>query len=93
MLKDVFGFAAHQEKATNGLENKLTLTRSSDNSVLDKDTATNIGKIKINSFEWYVAHYTPSIPIQARLSEQILSGVPTEFKFVERSIFMKEVNT
>ena len=27
MLKDVFGFAEHQEKATYGLGYKLTLTR------------------------------------------------------------------
>ena len=32
MLKDVFGFSEHQEKATYGLGYKLTLTRNTDNS-------------------------------------------------------------
>ena len=49
MLRNVFGFAEHQEKATFGLAYKLVLTRISDNSVLNKDNATNVGKIKIIS--------------------------------------------
>ena len=32
-LKDIFGFAEHQGKATYGLGYKLTLTRNSDNAV------------------------------------------------------------
>ena len=54
MLRDIFGLAEHQEKATYGLGCMLFLTRNSDNSVLNKDNATNIGKIKNNSIEWYV---------------------------------------
>ena len=50
-LKDIFGFAAHQEKGTFGLGCKLILTRSSDNAVLNKDIATAIGKIKVNASE------------------------------------------
>ena len=34
MLKDVFGFAEHQEKFTFELGYKLILTRASDNSIL-----------------------------------------------------------
>ena len=66
MLRDVFGFAEHQEKASYGLAYKLTITRNSDNSVLNKDIATNIGKIEINSVEWYVPHYVPSVSQQAK---------------------------
>ena len=36
MLKDIFGFAEHREKATYGLGYKLTLTRNTDNAVLKK---------------------------------------------------------
>ena len=55
-LKDIFGFVEHQEKATYGLGYKLTLTRASDNAVLNKTNATAFGKIRINSIEWYVPH-------------------------------------
>ena len=34
MLKDVFGFAEHQEKVTYGLRFKLALTRNEDDAVL-----------------------------------------------------------
>ena len=36
MLKKLFRFAEHQEKATHGLGYKLALTRNSDNSVLNQ---------------------------------------------------------
>ena len=60
---------------------------------MNKADATNIGKTKINAIEWYVPHYTQSISYQAILSMQILSKTPTELQYVERSVFMKEVNT
>ena len=71
----------------------MTLTRNSDNSVLNKANASIIGKIKIKAVEWYVPQYTPSIPQQDTLSNQILSKTPTERQYVERSVFMQEVNT
>ena len=92
-LKDTFGFAEHQEKATYGLGYKLTLTRNSDDAVLNKTNATAIGKIKINSTDWYVPHYTASLKEQGILMKQITDKIPTELRYVERSVFMKEVNT
>ena len=92
-LKDIFGFAEHQEKATDGLGYKLTLTRASDNAVLKKTNATAIGKIKINCIEWYVPHYTDSLKEQGILMKQIQDKMPTELRYVGRSVFMKEVNT
>ena len=92
-LKDVFGFAEHQEKATYGLGYKLTLTRNNDNAVLNKANATPDGKVKINAIEWYVPHYTPSMSQQTVLSNQIVNKIPTELQYIERSVFMKEVNT
>ena len=92
-LKDVFGFAEYQEKATYGLGYNLTLTRNTDNAVLNKDNAINNGKIKINAIEWYVPHYTPSMQQQAILSKQISNKSPTQIQYPEGSVFMKEVNT
>ena len=91
--KGVFGFAEYQEKATYGLGYKLTLTRNSDNAVLNKTNATKNAKIKINAIEWYVPHYTPSMQQQSILSKQIINKTPTQIQYPERSVFMKEVNT
>ena len=92
-LKDVFGFAEHQDKGTYGLGYKLTLTRNTNNAVVNKDNAINNGRVKINAIEWYVPHYTPSIQQQSILSKQILNKTPTQIQYPERSVFMKEVNT
>ena len=53
-LKDIFGFAGHQEKGTYGLGYKLTLTRNTDNTVLKKVNAVGNGRVKIISLNWYV---------------------------------------
>ena len=92
-LRDVFGFAEYQEKATYGPGYKLTMTRNTDNAVLNKANAINNGKIKINAIEWYVLQYTPSMEQQNILSKQILNKTPTQIQYPERSVFMKEVNT
>ena len=92
MLKDVFGYAEHQKKATYGLGYKLTLTRNKDDSVIDKANGIADARIKIDYIHWYVPHYLPSIQQQSILSKQILSKTPTELRYVERSVFMKEVN-
>ena len=92
-LKNVIGYAEHQEKTTYGLGYKLTLTRNSDNAVLNKGNAINNAKVRINAIEWYVPHYTPSIQQQAILSKRIINKTPTQIHYVERSVFMKEVKT
>ena len=92
-LKDIFGYAEYQEKATYGLGYKLTMTRNSDNAVLNKGNAMNNAKIKINAIEWYIPHYTLSMQQQAILSKQIINKTPTQIQYPERSVFIKEVNT
>ena len=92
-LKDVFGFAEYQDKGTYGLGYKLTLTRITDNAVLNKEDTINNGKVKINAIDWYVPHYTPSMQQQSILTKQIINKTPTEINYPGRSVFMKEVNT
>ena len=93
MLQDIFGFAQHQEKGTYGLGYKLTLTRNSDNAVLNKANATNNAKVKINSIDWYVPHYTPSLAQEKISLGQVVDKKPTVLRYVERSVFVKEVKT
>ena len=81
-----------RKKATYGLGYKLTLTRKKNEAVIDKVAGIADARIKIDHFHWYVAHYTPSIQQQSIFSNQILKKMPTELRYVERSVFMKEVN-
>ena len=92
-LKDIFGFAEHQEKGTYGLGYKSTLTRNTDNAVLNKDKAVANGRVKINSLDWYVPHYSPNLEEYNKLMNEIKKNTPTLLHYPERSIFMKEVNT
>ena len=70
MLRDVFGFAEGQEKATYGLGYKLTLTRKKDEVVIDKVAGIVDVKFKIDHIHWYIPHYTPSVSQQAVMSKQ-----------------------
>ena len=92
MLKDVLGFAECQEKATYGLGYKLTLTRNKDEAVIDKAGGIADARIKIDHIHWYVPHYTPSVQQENILMKQIINKTPTELRYIERSVFMKEVN-
>ena len=92
MLKDVFGFAECQNKGTYGLGYKLPLTRNKDDAVIDKANGIADARIKIDHIHWYVPHFTPSIQQQSLMSNQILNKTPTELRYVECSIFMKQVN-
>ena len=92
-MKDFFGFAEYQVKGTYGLGYKLTLTRNTDNAVLNKDNAVNNAKIKINALEWYNSHFTSSLDEYTKLQTQIKHKTPTNLFYPEKSVFMKEVNT
>ena len=50
-LKDFFGLAEHQQKATYGLGFIITLTRNNDSAALNKSDATIIAKIENNAVE------------------------------------------
>ena len=93
LLQDIFGFVQYQQSGNYGLGYKLTLTRNSDNAVLNKANATNNAKIKINSIDWYVPHFAPSLAQEKILLDQFVKKMPPELRYVERSVFMKEVNT
>ena len=92
-LKDIFGYAEYQQVGTYRLGYKLTMTRNTDNAVLNKVNTTNNAKIKIISLEWYVPHYSPSLEEYIKLQIQIKQKTPTNLHYPERSVFMKEVNT
>ena len=72
---------------------KLTLTRNSDNAVLNKANATTNAEIKTNSLEWFVPHYTSSVGEYNKLMTQIKQKTPTNLHYPERSVVMKQVNT
>ena len=76
-----------------GLGYKLTLTRNTDNAVLNTDNATHNAEIKIKAIEWYVPLYNPSLEEYKKLMNQIVMKTPTEPNYPEKTVFMKEFST
>ena len=60
MLKDIFGLAEYQEKATYGLDYELTLTRNKDDAVLIKAEAIADARIELDNIHlYYLAIHPP----------------------------------
>ena len=91
MLRDIFGLHEQKEKATYGFGYILTLTRNKDEAVLDIVVGIADAKSKNDLIHWYVPRYTPSIRQQCIFSEHFLSKSPTKLRYVERSVFVKEL--
>ena len=72
---------------------RFILTRNTDNAVLNKGSTITSGRVKINSLDWYVPHYTANLEEYTKLMDQITKKSPTLLHYIERSVFMKEVNT
>ena len=85
-LEDIFGFAEYQKKGTYGLGYKLTLTRNTDNAVLNKDNAVGNGRVKIKGLDWYVPLYSPNLEEYNKLMTQIKKNSPTLLHYPERSV-------
>ena len=92
MLKNVFGVVERQEKASYGLGYKLTLTGNKDEAVKDKAGGIADARFEIDHIHWYVPDYTPSVEQQNILMKQIVNKTTTELRYIERSVFMKEMN-
>ena len=71
MLKDVFGIAEHEDKATYGLGYKLTLKRITDDAVIDKAAGIAGARLKIDHFHWFVPHYITTVQQQGISSKPI----------------------
>ena len=85
---DVFGFAEHQERGTFSLGYKLTLTRNTDNAVLNKVNAINNAKIIMVQNGMF-----PSLEEYNELLNQIAKKTFTNLHYQDKIVFMKEVNT
>ena len=64
---------------------------TSNAAVVNKAEAITIAETVIRNIDWYVPHYSPSILLQAIISQQILTNTPKELQYVERSLFMIDV--
>ena len=69
------------------------MTRNTDTAGLNEDNAVVNGRVRINSLDWYIPHYSPNLEEYNKLMIQIKKNTTTQPNYIERSVFMKEVNT
>ena len=60
---------------------------------MNKDSTVTNGRVKINSLDWYVPHYSANFEEYTKLMTQNKKNTPTLLHYPEKSVFMKEVNT
>ena len=91
-LKDIFGFAGHQDNCTYGLGYKFTLQKNSDNHLSShsagaKDAANLAlaGRVIVSDLNLHILHYTPNMSKQKLMLGHIVSKTPTEMSCIKRS--------
>ena len=99
-MKDIFGFAEHQDNCSYGLGYKLASQRINDYHVIShRAGATNAdnfalaGRVFIEDLSSYVPHYFPSKLNQNVMLGHFVSKAPTEVSYNKRSSYMKNVTT
>ena len=48
--------------------------------------------LMLDQIDWCVPHYIPSLDQERILMNQIVNKISTQLRYIERSVFMKEVN-
>ena len=89
-LIDIFGFA-DQDKITYGLGYNLTLKRNHKDNVIHRANAVANGKVVNKDIACYVEKYTPNLDNQQLVADQLLSKIPTELYYEERSEYRKKI--
>ena len=80
MLRDVFGFAEHQQEATYGLGYRLAITRKFKEAALNKAEPIANVKVLINSRDWLVPLYKPCMGQEVIKTHQGLSNAHKELQ-------------
>ena len=87
----MFSALQKNEKSYLPLRLKSSSIKKKDESVLDKAVGIADARIKVDHVRWYVPRYTLSTQEQGTLSKQILKRTPTELKYFEQNVSIKEV--
>ena len=70
-LKHFLGFCEDYKKVLYGMQQRLTLTRTSDNNTIFKANGVDIGKINIERIRWFMPHVIPSDAYRLQLDKVI----------------------
>ena len=70
-LKHFLGFCEDYKKVIYGMQQRLTLTRTSDNDAIFRDNGVDEGKVDITRIKWFMPHVIPSDAYRLQLDKII----------------------
>ena len=70
-LKHFLGFCEDYKKVLYGMQQRLTLTRTSDDNAIFRTNAVNVGKVNIERIRWFMPHVIPSDAYRLQLDKVI----------------------
>ena len=70
-LKHFLGFCEDYEKVLYGMQQKLTLTRTSDDNAIFRANAVDVGRIRLDRIRWFMPHVIPSDVYRLQLDKVI----------------------
>ena len=70
-LKNFLGFCEDYKKILYGMQQRLTLTRTSDDNAIFRDNGVDAGKVDIQRIRWFMPHVIPSDAYRLQLDKII----------------------
>ena len=70
-LKHFLGFCEDYKKILYGMQQRLTLTRTSDDNAIFRDNGVDVGKVDIQRIRWFMPHVIPSDAYRLQLDKII----------------------
>ena len=70
-LKHFLGFCEDYKKVIYGMQQRLTLTRTSDNDAIFRANGVDVGKVDITRIKWFMPHVIPSDAYRLQLDKII----------------------
>ena len=70
-LKHFLGFCEDYKKILYGMQQRLTLTRTSDDNAIFRDNGVDVGKVDIERIRWFMPHVIPSDAYRLQLDKII----------------------
>ena len=70
-LKHFLGFCEDYKKILYGMQQRLTLTRTSDDNAIFRDRGVDLGKVDIQRIRWFMPHVIPSDAYRLHLNKII----------------------
>ena len=70
-LKHFLGFCEDYKKILYGMQQRLTLTRTSDDNAIFRDNGVDVGKVDIERIKWFMPHVIPSDAYRLQLDKII----------------------